>query len=170
LPLKVPPELQTEAEPAEIEVDEGLPQKRREGDDGGTLFSCCRGFHPVPCAALVPLTPSATPLVVAQDSTFEFEKRRNRPIRYNRETMEQTLRAMKKVSEIRHKRQDMFFKMRMRAHKGMQREQIRAEIKKGTEILAPAAADREKAIALATKKIVAKRRAEESKRESKMQN
>jgi large subunit ribosomal protein L24e len=97
------------------------------------------------------------------DSTFEFEKRRNRPIRYNRETMEQTLRAMKKVSEIRHKRQDMFFKMRMRAHKGMQREQIRAEIKKGTEILAPAAADRVKAIAIATKKIVAKHRAQETK-------
>jgi hypothetical protein len=77
--------------------------------------------------------------------------------------MEQTLRAMKKVSEVKHKRQDMFFKMRMRAHKGMQREQVRAEIKKGIEILAPAAADREKAIALATKKIVAKRRAEEGK-------
>ena len=57
----------------------------------------------------------------------------------------------------------MFFKMRMRAHKGMQREQVRAEIKKGVEILAPAAADREKAIAIATKKIVAKRRAEEGK-------
>ena len=49
--------------------------------------------------------------------------------------MEQTLKAMKRISEIRHKRQDMFFKMRMRAHKGMQREQVRAEIKKGVEIL-----------------------------------
>jgi hypothetical protein len=77
--------------------------------------------------------------------------------------MEQTLRAMKRVSEIRHKRQDMFFKMRMRAHKGMQREQIRAEIKKGIEILAPAAADREKALTLATKKIVARQRAQEGK-------
>jgi hypothetical protein len=57
----------------------------------------------------------------------------------------------------------MFFKMRMRAHKGMQREQVRAEIKKGMEILAPAAANREKAIAIATKKIAAKHRAEESK-------
>ena len=47
----------------------------------------------------------------------------------------------------------MFFKMRMRAHKVTQREVIRAEIKKGIEILAPAAADKEKAIAIATKKI-----------------
>lgn len=97
------------------------------------------------------------------DSTFEFEKRRNRPVRYNRETMATTLRAMKRVSEIQHKRQDMFFKMRMRAHKGVQREQIRAEIQKGIEIIAPAAADAEKAVAIATKSIVTKQRAEESK-------
>mmetsp|Transcript_5001 Transcript_5001/g.5144 ORF Transcript_5001/g.5144 Transcript_5001/m.5144 type:complete len:166 (-) Transcript_5001:130-627(-) len=100
------------------------------------------------------------------DSTFEFEKRRNRPVRYNRETMESTLRAMKKVSEVRHKRQDMFFKMRMRAHKGMQREQVRAEIKKGVDILAPAAADREKAIAIASKKIVSRQKAKEGKMEN----
>lgn len=80
--------------------------------------------------------------------------------------MEATLRAMKKVSEIRHKRQDMFFKMRMRAHKGMQREQVRAEIKKGVDILAPAAADREKAIAIASKKIVSRQKAKEGKMEN----
>jgi len=99
------------------------------------------------------------------DTTFEFEKRRNRPVRYNRETMEATLKAMKKVSEIQHKRQDLFFKMRMRAHKGMQRDQIRAEIKKGMEILAPAAADQEKAISIATRKIVDKQKAQNAKKE-----
>lgn len=87
------------------------------------------------------------------DSTFEFEKRRNRPIRYNRETMESTLRAMKRVSEIQHKRQDLFWKNRMRAHVGVQRQQIRAEIKKGIELIVPAAADRERAIELATSKV-----------------
>ena len=101
------------------------------------------------------------------DSSFEFEKRRNRPIRYNRETMEHTLRAMKKVSEVQHKRQDMFFKMRMRAHKVLQREQITAVIKKGIELIAPAAADKEKAIGIATKRIAAKHRAAE---EGKMAN
>jgi large subunit ribosomal protein L24e len=87
-------------------------------------------------------------------------------VRYNRETMEQTLRAMKRVAEVKHKRQDMFFKMRMRAHKGMQREQIRAHITKGIEILAPAAANREKAIANATKFIVQRQRAKEDKMEN----
>lgn len=100
---------------------------------------------------------------LSQDSTFEFEKRRNRPVKYNRETMETTLRAIKRVSEIQTKRQDMFYKMRMRAHKATQREVIRAEIKKGIEILAPAAADKEKAIAIATQKIAQRHRAQEGK-------
>lgn len=76
--------------------------------------------------------------------------------------METTLRAMKKVSEIQTKRQDMFYKMRMRAHKTVQRDVIRAEIKRGIEILAPAAADKEKAIAIATKKITQRQKALES--------
>ncbi len=98
------------------------------------------------------------------DSTFEFEKRRNRPIRYNRETMETTLRAMKRVSEIQHRRQDLFWKNRMRAHAGVQREQIRAEIKKGIELIVPAAADREKAIQLATSKISSKEKVSKPKK------
>jgi len=97
------------------------------------------------------------------DTTFEFEKRRNRPVRYNRETMEQTLRAMKRVSEIQHKRQDLFFKMRMKAHKGTQREQIRAEIRKGIDILVPAAGAKEQAREVATRKIITKQKAKEDK-------
>ena len=97
------------------------------------------------------------------DSTFEFEKRRNRPVRYNRELMSSTLKAMKKVSDVQAKRQDMFFKMRMRAHKGTQRDQVRAVIQKGIDILVPAAADREKALANVTKKIAERQRAAEVK-------
>ena len=97
------------------------------------------------------------------DSTFEFEKRRNRPVRYNRELMTQTLKTMKKVAEVRHKRQDMFFKMRMRAHKGMQRDQVRAVIQKGMDVLVPAAANREKALVNATKSIIARNKAAEEK-------
>lgn len=77
--------------------------------------------------------------------------------------MENTLRAMKKVSEIQHKRQDLFFKMRMRAHKGIQRDQVRAEIKKGIEILAPVAGDQEKALAIATRKFAEKHKAQDAK-------
>jgi large subunit ribosomal protein L24e len=38
---------------------------------------------------------------LTQDATFEFERRRNRPERYNREVVEQTLKAMKKIDEVR---------------------------------------------------------------------
>ena len=88
-------------------------------------------------------------------------------MKYNREVMETTLKAMKKVSEIQSKRQELFFKMRMKAHKATQRQIIKAEIKNGIEIIAPAAADREKAIAIATKKIAARSRVVE---EGKMEN
>ncbi|RYG66877.1 hypothetical protein EON64_08715 [archaeon] len=100
------------------------------------------------------------------DSTFEFEKRRNRPIKYNREKMETTLRAIKRVNEIQAKRQEMFYKMRMRAHKVTQKEVIKAEIKNGIDILVPAAANKEKALELALQKTTVRK----SKKEEKMQN
>jgi hypothetical protein len=75
--------------------------------------------------------------------------------------MEQTLHAMKKVSEIQSKRQEMFFKMRMRSHKVTQRDIVRAEIKKGIEILVPAAADKVVALEKATGKLLVRQQAME---------
>ena len=42
---------------------------------------------------------------LTEDATFDFERRRNRPEKYNRETMRATMRAMKRVSEIRSRRE-----------------------------------------------------------------
>jgi hypothetical protein len=83
--------------------------------------------------------------------------------------MTKTLLAMKRVSEVKTKREDLFYRMRMRAHKGLQRDQIRNTIKKGMETMVPAAADREKAIANATKS-VRERTAKAETRKAKMQN
>jgi len=47
------------------------------------------------------------------DSTFEFEKRRNVPVRYNRELLQTTLKAMKRVGEIQKRREHAFWKNRM---------------------------------------------------------
>jgi len=47
------------------------------------------------------------------DSTFEFEKRRNVPVRYDRELVQNTLKAMKRVGEIRKRREHTFWKHRM---------------------------------------------------------
>ncbi|PAV23588.1 ribosome biogenesis rlp24 [Pyrrhoderma noxium] len=49
------------------------------------------------------------------DSTIEFEKRRNVPVRYNRELIQTTIKAMKRVGEIRQKREHAFWRNRMAA-------------------------------------------------------
>jgi len=49
------------------------------------------------------------------DSTFEFEKRRNVPVRYDRELIQSTLKAMHRVGEIRKRREHTFWKHRMAA-------------------------------------------------------
>src|SRR6266403_3800834 len=37
----------------------------------------------------------------SQDSTIDFEKRRNVPVRYDRELMQTTIHAMKRVAEVK---------------------------------------------------------------------
>lgn len=56
------------------------------------------------------------------DSTLQFAARRNVPVRYNREHMATTLQAMQKVSEIRARRERVFYKKRMAGNKQRQRE------------------------------------------------
>jgi len=48
----------------------------------------------------------------SQDSTIDFEKRRNVPVRYDRELVTTTLKAMKRVGEIKQKREHAFWKHR----------------------------------------------------------
>ena len=57
-----------------------------------------------------------------QDSTFEFEKRRNVPVRYDRNMMATTIKAMKRVQEIRSKRERAFYKNRMAGNKDKEKE------------------------------------------------
>ncbi|CCA67501.1 related to RLP24-Ribosomal Like Protein 24, part of a pre-60S complex [Serendipita indica DSM 11827] len=47
------------------------------------------------------------------DSTIEFEKRRNVPVRYDRELVQTTIKAMKRIAEIKQKRERAFWKHRM---------------------------------------------------------
>lgn len=80
---------------------------------------------------------------MAVDATFEFEKRRNRPVKYNRELMGQTLHAMKKVKDIQSAREERFFAARMKDAAVEKKQQARVEIEKSIDLLAPAVADRE---------------------------
>ncbi|KAF8329728.1 ribosomal protein L24e-domain-containing protein [Cantharellus anzutake] len=56
------------------------------------------------------------------DSTFEFEKRRNAPIRYNRELFQKTMKAMTRIAEIKSRRAHVFWKHRMMAAREKVRE------------------------------------------------
>eukprot|EP00045_Choanoeca_perplexa_P000397 m.14367 g.14367 ORF g.14367 m.14367 type:complete len:162 (+) comp10265_c0_seq1:80-565(+) len=53
------------------------------------------------------------------DSVFEFEKKRNVPVKYNRELWQNTVKAMKRIGEIRQKREAQFIKNRLRAGRNL---------------------------------------------------
>ena len=55
------------------------------------------------------------------DSTLLFGARRNVPVRTNRELTAKTLEAMKRISEIRQKRERVFYKKRMEGNKERQK-------------------------------------------------
>ena len=48
------------------------------------------------------------------DSSLTFAKRRNVPVRYNRDLIQDTLKAMSKIEEIRSRRERQFYKLRMK--------------------------------------------------------
>ncbi|TEB36379.1 hypothetical protein FA13DRAFT_1623904 [Coprinellus micaceus] len=55
------------------------------------------------------------------DSTIDFEKRRNVPVRYDRELVQTTIKAMRRIQEIRTKRERAFFKNRMAVARAKQK-------------------------------------------------
>lgn len=69
------------------------------------------------------------------DSTFEFEKRRNVPVRYDRDLMEKTVKAMKRVEEIRRKREKSFFVQRIEKGRAVERVSIAKEVAKSADLL-----------------------------------
>jgi large subunit ribosomal protein L24e len=80
---------------------------------------------------------------MAVDSTFEFEKRRHRPVKYDRNLMAKTINAMQTVNAIKVARERRFFENRRKDANAIQKTQARAEIEKSIELLAPAVANRE---------------------------
>jgi len=80
---------------------------------------------------------------MAVDRTFEFEKRRNRPVKYDRDLMGKTIVAIQRVEEIKNKREERFFADRMKDAKAEKKKQARVEIEKSIDLLAPAVAKRD---------------------------
>lgn len=69
------------------------------------------------------------------DNSLEFEKRRNIPVKYNRELWDKTVEAMKRVQEIKQKRQARFIMNRLKKGKQLEKEEAINEVKKNIHLI-----------------------------------
>eukprot|EP01147_Barroeca_monosierra_P003782 gene3782-6304_t len=69
------------------------------------------------------------------DTVYEFEKRRNVPVKYNRELWQKTVAAMKKIAEIRKRRERQYIKNRLRTGRAKQLQRDRKDIQKNIHLL-----------------------------------
>jgi len=77
---------------------------------------------------------------LAVDPSFEFEKRRNVPVKYNRELWTQTVEAMKRVEEIKGKRQAHFLAKRQKVARAQERAKDRKEVARDIALIKSPAA------------------------------
>ncbi|XP_066152170.1 probable ribosome biogenesis protein RLP24 [Euwallacea fornicatus] len=72
---------------------------------------------------------------LAIDPSFEFEKRRNVPVKYNREMFTKAVEAMKKVEKIRHKRQGAYIMQRLRKGRELEQERDIKEVQRDLALI-----------------------------------
>ncbi|CAL5426377.1 unnamed protein product [Camellia sinensis] len=77
---------------------------------------------------------------MTQDSTFEFERKRNRPERYDRNLTENTLKAIKKIDKVRVEREARHIAKRMKGKKSKEQKEAAKELDHSIHMVkAPAA-------------------------------
>ncbi|KAK1160718.1 putative ribosome biogenesis protein RLP24 [Acipenser oxyrinchus oxyrinchus] len=69
------------------------------------------------------------------DNSFEFEKRRNEPLKYKRELWNKTVESIKRVEEIKRKRQARFIMNRLKKGKQLEKEEAISEVKKNIHLI-----------------------------------
>ncbi|KAG5317252.1 RLP24 protein, partial [Pseudoatta argentina] len=77
---------------------------------------------------------------LAVDPSFEFEKRRNVPVKYNRELWSKSIEAMKKVEIIRQRRQNLHIMQRLRKGKELEQERDIKEVQRDLSLIRSPAA------------------------------
>jgi len=82
---------------------------------------------------------------LAIDPSFEFEKRRNVPVKYDRDLWVKTVDAMKKVEEIKQKRSAKFIHQRMKKAKTIEKEKDVNEVQRNLSLIRSPAAGLAKA-------------------------
>ncbi|XP_016453663.2 putative ribosome biogenesis protein RLP24 [Nicotiana tabacum] len=101
---------------------------------------------------------------MTQDSTFEFERKRNRPERYDRNLTENTLKAIKKIDKIRVDREDRHIAKRMKGKKAKEQREAAKELEQSIHMVkAPAALNKEPSLTLPIK--VSQKQSEETRME-----
>ena len=74
------------------------------------------------------------------DASFEFEKRRNTPVKYDRQLWSDTVKAIKRIEEIKQKRQANYVMKRLRVGRVFERERDLKEVKRDLALIKSPAA------------------------------
>jgi len=77
---------------------------------------------------------------LAVDPSFEFEKKRNAPIKYSRALWQETVQAMKTVEGIKQKRQALFINKRLQKGKQLEKEKDLKETQRNLSLIKSPAA------------------------------
>jgi large subunit ribosomal protein L24e len=71
------------------------------------------------------------------DTTLEFEKKRNRPLKYDRELIGTTIKAMKRIAEIKHDREARHIEARLKGKKKERTMQAIKELRQFKDVIRP---------------------------------
>ena len=74
------------------------------------------------------------------DASFEFEKRRNAPVKYDRQLWSDTVKAIQRIEEIKQKRQANYVMKRLRRGRVFERERDLKEVKRDLALIKSPAA------------------------------
>ena len=72
---------------------------------------------------------------LTNDTIFEFEKKRNEPLQYNRDLYVQTVQAMQRIADIKKRREDRFWENRMKLANVQKQQDIEREVLVHGELL-----------------------------------
>lgn len=103
---------------------------------------------------------------LSDDNVFNFERRRNRPVKYSRELTTKTLAAIKTVEQVRLRREKRHYEQRMRGTSDEMRKRDRKELQQQVHLVnAPSAVPLKSAgmdVTMQKSKVVALKRTQTS--------
>ncbi|XP_054710605.1 probable ribosome biogenesis protein RLP24 [Uloborus diversus] len=89
------------------------------------------------------------------DPAFEFEKKRNVPVQYNRQLWQQTVKSIKRISEIKKRREACFINQRLKKGKVLAKEQDLKEVQQDLSLIRSVAAPNQLKLKLKEKNLEA---------------